>query len=432
MESCDIPIANPKFLAMDSWVHGATAIISNKMNESVPLQIINKQLDKKQIDESQLQNYMKIWQNQYDAVHDENMHINLSECSIFNEFDVVDKIQNDEIPKPEIVYTEQVSATEVAKKFSLNTAQSAVFNLVIESLFIVSILQRLIYMGGEGGTGKTRVIQAIVYYFSINQKRHELLLAAPTGSAACLINGETIHRLLKISTFAKQKVTKGTASRIRKLQTMWRNVRFLIIDEVSMLSQDMLNKISQALQLAKDNQLPFGGITVLFSGDFAQLPPIKGLALYQQSRIAKGTMQSENSDDFRSSSENGRMAWLNLTHAITLSEQMRQADDPLLHGVLSRLRNNSGNEDEILADYEVLNTKLFAKCTHPEDWADAVIITSRNYLREKLNYLKIRQFAKVRLTSVFVCQSIDRVTKRDCSDAIERRIKNMIKVLEEK
>jgi hypothetical protein len=94
-------------------------------------------------------------------------------------------------------------------------------------------------MGGEGGTGKSRVI---IFYFTENNKKNELLVAAPTGTAACLINGETIHRLMKFGRLSLNKPTKKTANIIRKLQAGWKNFRFLIIDEISMVSQELINE----------------------------------------------------------------------------------------------------------------------------------------------------------------------------------------------
>jgi len=57
-----------------------------------------------------------------------------------------------------------------------------------------------------------------------------------------LINGETIHRLMKFGRLSLNKPTKKTANIIRKLQAGWKNFRFLIIDEISMVSQELINE----------------------------------------------------------------------------------------------------------------------------------------------------------------------------------------------
>ena len=83
-------------------------------------------------------------------------------------------------------------------------------------------------MGGEGGTGKSQVIKAIIEYFLRDKIKNQLLVSAPTGSAACLINRETIHRLMKLTIHNKNK-NKSASIKIRKLQSIWKNVKFLIM-----------------------------------------------------------------------------------------------------------------------------------------------------------------------------------------------------------
>ena len=68
----------------------------------------------------------------------------------------------------------------------------------------------------------------------------------------------------------------GSLSR-SDVDNSWTSCGFLILDEVSMAG---CAKISQALCKAKSNILPFGGLSVLFSGDFHQLPPVMDTALY--------------------------------------------------------------------------------------------------------------------------------------------------------
>jgi len=55
---------------------------------------------------------------------------------------------------------------------------------------------------------------------------------------------------------------------------MWHGIDYLFINEVSMISCKFMLKIHQALCIAKENNKPFGGINIIFAGDFAQLPPV--------------------------------------------------------------------------------------------------------------------------------------------------------------
>lgn len=81
----------------------------------------------------------------------------------------------------------------------------------------------------------------------------------------------TIHAALHLNEMIK---TGPQSKTNRDLQIMWEGVDFLFIDEVSMIGCKLLHRISEALIQAKGNTSPFGGINVIFSGDFAQLPPV--------------------------------------------------------------------------------------------------------------------------------------------------------------
>ena len=68
---------------------------------------------------------------------------------------------------------------------------------------------------------------------------------------------------------------KGGPQSKETLISMWNGEDFLLIDEVSIISCKFLLQISEALSSVKGNSLPFGGIKVIFAGDFAQLPPFQ-------------------------------------------------------------------------------------------------------------------------------------------------------------
>jgi len=59
--------------------------------------------------------------------------------------------------------------------------------------------QLKMYLGGMGGTGKSQVIKALIYFFEKHNESHRILILAPTGSAAALLNGSTYHSILGIT-----------------------------------------------------------------------------------------------------------------------------------------------------------------------------------------------------------------------------------------
>jgi len=74
---------------------------------------------------------------------------------------------------------------------------------------------------------------------------------------------------------------KASAKTKRDLAAMWEGVDYLFIDEVSMIGCKMLHNVSGALTEAKGKTTTFGGVSIIFAGDFAQLPPIGDVRLYK-------------------------------------------------------------------------------------------------------------------------------------------------------
>ena len=133
-----------------------------------------------------------------------------------------------------------------------------------------------LFVTGPGGTGKTRLIQFLVEYMNSIGKSHQV--CALTGCAATLLNckAKTIH------SWSGVKLAKGNPEDIirrvvrgRCYPKAWRGIEVLIVDEVSMMSSkmfDLLDRIGRIVR--KCNAKSFGGIQLVFTGDFFQLPPI--------------------------------------------------------------------------------------------------------------------------------------------------------------
>jgi hypothetical protein len=113
-------------------------------------------------------------------------------------------------------------------------------------------------------------------------------------------------------------------------------------------------------------------------------------------------------------------------------DQMRQSADTQFKQLLQRLRSNSSTNEELQQDFNLITSKIINQNNDLSDWTDAIIIVTINYLRQKLNYVKIRLFAQQNNTAVIICKAKDRLTKNGCSKAFSNRVESMIKVLEEK
>ena len=145
-----------------------------------------------------------------------------------------------------------------------------------------------VFLTGKAGTGKTTFLKEIVA-----NTYKKCLVVAPTGIAAINAGGVTIHSLFQLpfGTFVPEKQEahnfEGAVkindpySLIKNLQMfgtkrkLLREVELLIIDEVSMLRADLLDAIDIVLRhVRRRNNIPFGGVQILFIGDLLQLPPV--------------------------------------------------------------------------------------------------------------------------------------------------------------
>jgi hypothetical protein len=138
------------------------------------------------------------------------------------------------------------------------------------------------YLGGMGGTGKSQVIKALIYFFEKHNESHRILILAPTGSAAALLNGSTYHSILGITIAGNKEDFVGNEhSVMARVKERLDGVDYIFLDEVSMLACHDLYKISAQIAKARNTaDTPFGGINMIFAGDFAQLPPVGGDSLY--------------------------------------------------------------------------------------------------------------------------------------------------------
>lgn len=132
-----------------------------------------------------------------------------------------------------------------------------------------------IFITGPGGTGKSFLIKQMVKWSSINGKR--ISVCALTGCAAVLLecNAKTIHSWSSIG-LGKTPVDKLAyrISRNSKKLYKWKNTDILIVDEVSMMSKKIFELLDSLGKTLRHNDKPFGGIQLVFSGDFFQLPPV--------------------------------------------------------------------------------------------------------------------------------------------------------------
>jgi len=108
--------------------------------------------------------------------------------------------------------------------------------------------------------------------FRVNTKKNVVVIA-PTGIAALNVDGETIHRFFR---FPHSIVTEDNIKLSRDKTELFNIIDTIVIDEISMVRVDLIDGIDYALRQYRKNNMPFGGVQMIFFGDLFQLPPIIG------------------------------------------------------------------------------------------------------------------------------------------------------------
>ncbi|CAJ0840354.1 8137_t:CDS:2 [Entrophospora sp. SA101] len=132
-----------------------------------------------------------------------------------------------------------------------------------------------VFFTGSAGTGKSLLLLKIIMALKNIYGVEKIAVTATTGIAAVNITGTTLHSFAGIglgTESTKELIKKIKKSKIHRFQ--WQTIEALIIDEVSMLDGDLFDKLEAIAQAIRDNNRPFGGILLIVTGDFFQLPPV--------------------------------------------------------------------------------------------------------------------------------------------------------------
>jgi ATP-dependent exoDNAse (exonuclease V) alpha subunit len=137
------------------------------------------------------------------------------------------------------------------------------------ALHVMEYTNRCLFITGKAGTGKSTLLS----HFCARTNKRPVVLA-PTGVAALNVRGQTIHKFFHF-------YIDVTPDKIRRRQVkprtpkLYKKLKTIIIDEVSMVRADMLDCIDEFLRLyGPDESQPFGGVQMIFVGDLYQLPPV--------------------------------------------------------------------------------------------------------------------------------------------------------------
>nr|OQO27419.1 hypothetical protein B0A51_07870 [Rachicladosporium sp. CCFEE 5018] len=237
--------------------------------------------------------------------------------------------------------------------------------------------QLLVNIDGQAGTGKSLLIQAICSRLQdmAGDRPNSVVRMAPTGIAANNINGKTIHAALRLPVAARRTAYQALGGpQLKQMLAEFRDVHYLIIDEKSMISVEQLLYIERRCRQATGKDLPFGGLNVFMFGDFWQLAPVSGRALY---------MIPVEQNDWSGDDLAGRLVWLGFKSHVRLTTVKRQAGaDVLFLNALNGLREGTVS----VADWETLVGRAATQLPRAvqEDFKDAVhVLPKRPQVNER-------------------------------------------------
>lgn len=197
--------------------------------------------------------------------------------------------------------------------------QTIVFDLVLNQ-------GKSVFFTGPAGTGKSLLLRKIIESLrvrSLHNPNYCTAVTASTGLAAHSIGGTTLHRFAGIG-LGKAPTTKLISDIFKdpKVKLMrWLTTEILIVDEISMIDSTLFDKLDVIARIVRGNNKPFGGIQLVLTGDFFQLPP-----------VLEGP--DDGSPRFCFEAESWKEA---IKHTIGLTQIYRQKD-PAFAGMLNEMR----------------------------------------------------------------------------------------------
>lgn len=215
-----------------------------------------------------------------------------------------------------------------------------------------------IFLTGPGGSGKSFLLKYFIEYYKNEIETEDSLLyvTSTTGLSASLIDGITINHYASIGLGDKdvdyyyKKIIK-----MKSLRNRWIKTKILIIDEISMMDPELFDKLEFLSRKIRKNKNIFGGIQVILSGDFLQLPPVKCKNFCFEA-----------------------LNWNSVIEKTFYFDKIIRQDDNLLQNVLNNIRIGKVNEEVI----ELLDSCLNRDLTNKEGIIPTLLFSKKNMVIE--------------------------------------------------
>lgn len=263
--------------------------------------------------------------------------------------------------EPEVKVEQKEEAVELETNPEQELAQQIIENTSDHLLLV-----------GKAGSGKTTFLRRIT-----KESKKILAVLAPSGIAAIEAGGVTIHSFFRFDTLPyvpgqaahTKDIDNNKAEVIRRLQT-------IIIDEISMVRADLMDRIDVTLRAIRGNSNPFGGVQIVMIGDLRQLPPV-----VEDGEDAEIMEHNYDSPYFFDSK-----VWQSTQFRfIELKKVYRQKEGDFVE-LLNRVRENKATAKDI----NTINSKWRAQAWKFAD-SDSINLVTHNYMAWKTNSKKLRE-----------------------------------------
>ena len=212
-------------------------------------------------------------------------------------------------------------------KITLSAEQQGVVDLINKT-------RDHFFITGRAGTGKTAVLKAWA-----KQTKKKYVIAASTGIAALNAGGMTLHRLAGVGTALPADLGVDL-NKVAAKRRWLKGIDVIVIDEVSMVSADLMDSVDRNLQFIRNNHHePFGGLQIIMFGDPYQLPPV----------VSKTDQKWYDAHKYKSAWFFDAKVWRgNEFKTVELQTIFRQEDD-MFKDLLNGVRDGSLDKDGLFA-----------------------------------------------------------------------------------
>lgn len=275
--------------------------------------------------------------------------------------------------KKSAVSGSEVSMEEIQQAVKSYTVKQSAVSLSKEQEHVKELVCKMgksVFFTGPAGTGKSVLMRSIVQEMKKKYAKdpERLAVTASTGLAACNVGGMTLHSFAGIGLGKDDAQTLvKKIRRNHKAKNRWIRTRVLIIDEISMVDGDLFDKLSQIGRIIRNNGRPWGGIQLVITGDFFQLPPVPD----RDSRESKFAFEAA--------------TWnTSIDHTIGLTEVFRQKD-PVFASMLNEMRLGR------ISDQTVMTFKQLSRPLHFDDGLEVTELFPTRQEVENSNQRRLRE-----------------------------------------